>query len=83
MKKKLLITVITLLVIIGMVAGVIFSGLLVKPTQASLAKATPVKSYDILDFQYQRELDILADYAKGSYTLQKPYIIQDPYQANP
>ncbi len=83
MKKKLIISAISLLVIIAIAAGVVFSGILVMPTTASLAKDTPVKSYDILQAQYQRELDILADYAKGSYTLQAPYIIQDPYQANP
>jgi arylsulfate sulfotransferase len=82
-KKKLVITVITLLLVIVNTAGVVFSGVLVLPTQASLAKAVAVKSYDVLAFQTQRELDILADYAKGSYTFQNPYIIQDPYQANP
>ncbi len=83
MKKKILIPIIMLLVILGAATGVLFSGLLVMPTNASLAKATPVPNYDNLQAQNQRELDILADYAKGSYNLQKPYIIQDPYQANP
>jgi hypothetical protein len=83
MKKKILYTLLTIVIILGIAAGVLFSGVLVMPTEASLAKATSVESYDILEYQYQRELDILADYAKGSYTPQNPYIIQDPYQANP
>jgi hypothetical protein len=61
----------------------LFSGVLVMPTAASLAKATPVESYDVLEYQFQREQDILADHVKGSYSPQNPYIIQDPYQANP
>ena len=83
MKKKLLISILSILVVLAIAAGVLFSGVLVMPTQASLAKDIPVPSYDLLQAQNQRELDILADYSKGSYTLQKPYIIQDPYQANP
>jgi arylsulfate sulfotransferase len=83
LKKKILVILVTIVVILGIAAGVIFSGVLVRPTKASLAKATPVPSYDILKTQQQRELDILADYAKGSYTPENPYVIQDPYQANP
>ena len=83
MKKKILIPISLIIVILAIAAGVLFSGVLVMPTQASLAKDTPVPTYDILQAQNQRELDILADYSKGQYTLQKPYIIQDPYQANP
>ncbi len=83
MKKKILYTLVMIVLILGIAAGVMFSGILVMPTKASLAKATSVESYDILEYQNQRELDILADYAKGSYTPQHPYIIQDPYQANP
>jgi hypothetical protein len=83
MKKKLIITFSTMIIVLGTAAGILFSGVLVMPTETSLAQATPVASYDILEFQNQRELDILTDYAKGSYTPQAPYIIQDPYQANP
>jgi arylsulfate sulfotransferase len=83
MKKKILVILLTIAVILGIAAGVIFSGVLVRPTKASLAKVTPVPSYDILKTQQQRELDILADYAKGSYSPQNPYVIQDPYKANP
>jgi arylsulfate sulfotransferase len=82
-KKRLILAACAFLVIAAIAAGVVFSGFLVMPTPASLAQDIPVKSYDILDDQYQRERDILADYSKGSYTIQKPYFIQDPYQANP
>lgn len=66
-------------------AVVILSGILTVPTQAALQSAAPVESRDILADQYQRELDILNDYAAapGSYTPQTPYLLQDPYQANP
>jgi arylsulfate sulfotransferase len=83
MKKKNIYFIATVVVILGIAAGVLFSGVLVMPTAASLAKATPVESYDVLEYQFQREQDILADYVKGSYTPQNAYIIQDPYQANP
>ncbi len=83
MKKKTLVILAAVVTILGVAAGVYFSGVLVMPTKASLEKDVSVPSYDVLKIQYQRELDILADYAKGSYTPQKPYIIQDPYQANP
>ncbi len=83
MKKKILYALVTIIGILAIAAGVILSGALVMPTPASLAADTPVPTYDILQAQNQRELDILADYARGSYTPQKPYIIQDPYQANP
>ncbi|HTX80015.1 MAG TPA: aryl-sulfate sulfotransferase [Longilinea sp.] len=83
MKKKILYSIAAVIVILGIAAGVVFSGLLVMPTKAALAKDTPVENYDILEVQCQREQDILTDYAKGSYTIQNPYVIQDPYQANP
>jgi hypothetical protein len=83
MKKKILISLAIILAVVIVVAGILFSGVLVMPTSASLEKATPVESFDVLEFQYQRELDILQDYARGTYTPQDPYIIQDPYQANP
>lgn len=83
MKNKLLIIFVTIALFLAIAAGVVFSGVLTIPTAASLAKATEVQSYDILAAQYQRETDILADYGKGNYSPQHPYIIQDPYQANP
>jgi arylsulfate sulfotransferase len=83
MKKKFIIPLITIISLLIIAAAVLLSDMLVMPSRASLANATSVESYDILETQYQRELDILADYANGSYTPGQPYIIQDPYQANP
>jgi arylsulfate sulfotransferase len=83
MKKRILVAICVTLVVIFSAAAVLFSGLLVTPTKSSLDKDTPVQSRDILALQFQREQQILTDYASSTYTLQKPYIIQDPYQANP
>lgn len=57
--------------------------MLVRPTEAALKSYKAVESYQILDYQFQREQEILKDYRSGKYTLQNPYVIQDPYQANP
>jgi arylsulfate sulfotransferase len=81
--KKIGFAIIGLLLIAGTAAAVLFSGILVMPTSASLANDTLVRNYDIIDYQHLREQDILTDYGKGHFTLQQPYIIQDPYQANP
>ncbi len=83
MKKKILIIAAVLIVIVGAGAVIYLSGILVMPTDAMMKGYTAVESNEILAFQYQRELDILKDYKAGKYTLQNPYIIQDPYQANP
>jgi arylsulfate sulfotransferase len=83
MKKKLVIAAFALVSIAAIAAGVIFSGVLVTPTLASLSKDELVPSRDILAIQQQREEDILADYAQSNYTLAQPYLIQDPYGANP
>ncbi len=83
MKQRIFYIIVPIIIILAIAASVLFSGVLVMPTKATLANATPVESYDILEYQYQRELNILSDYANGSYTPQNPYIIQDPYKANP
>ena len=79
----LAVAVLLFLLLASAAVGAVFSGLLVTPTASAMSQDTPVKSRDILDIQYLREQEILADYAHGSYTPQKPYLIQDPYQANP
>lgn len=73
----------TLLVLFGAVIVFYFSGILVRPTAEVLAGLTEVTEYDILAWQSQRETDIIADYGQGSYTMDKPYIIVDPYEMNP
>lgn len=83
MKKKILFILLGVLVLLGATAGVLRSGVLVTPTRASLAEATLVQEYDLLESQRARETDILADYSLGTYSPSQPYILQDPYQANP
>ena len=83
MKKKFVITGIVLVLILALVGVGFFTGVLVKPFPQRMNTYSEVKSYDILAFQNQREQDILQDYRAGHYTLQAPYILQDPYQANP
>ena len=63
--------------------AVIRSGVLVRPTEASLAAMMEVPSYDVLQWQFDRENEILQDYGAGEYTLQSPYVIVDPYDMNP
>ena len=83
MKKRPIITLVIIFLALGVAAGIIFSGVLVIPTRAALAKDIQVQSYDILEYQNQRELDLLADYSQVDYSPENPYILQDPYQANP
>jgi len=83
MKKKNLLPILIIVLIIASLALVYFSGMLVTPSNREMGTYTAVENKDILDFQYKREMDILKDYEAGTYTLQNPYVIQDPYQANP
>ena len=83
MKKKILPVIIIIILIFVLTAAVFLSGILTRPTKAKMASYSEVRSNDILEMQYRRELDILADYEVGSYTIEDPYVIQDPYQANP
>ena len=83
MSKKILFSAIIFILIIAAGAAVVFSGVLVMPTAAKMASYTDVEIFDILAVQKQTELDILADYQLGNYSLENPYVIQDPYQANP
>jgi arylsulfate sulfotransferase len=83
MKKKFLYTTISVIVVISVTGGMLFSGVLVNPSKASLARDAEVPTYDILQAQSQREEAIMTDYTKGSYSVQDPYVIQDPYKANP
>ncbi len=81
--NKNLIIALLLVLIIATGGAVVFSGILVMPTAAKMASYTNVETFDILAVQKQKELDILADYQLGNYSLENPYVIQDPYQANP
>ncbi len=83
MKKKIFIGLGIVVLVAAIGAAVVLSGVLVRPTEAALKSYKAVESYQILDYQFQREQEILKDYRSGKYTLQNPYVIQDPYQANP
>jgi hypothetical protein len=86
MKKKLKIILICISVILIIALGGILtirSGILVRPTNNSLAKRTEVPHFDRLEWQFERELEILADYGGAKYTFSEPYIIIDPYLMNP
>lgn len=82
-KRPLVILVFAVLVLL--LAGwlVYRNGLLVRPTQQTLAAMVEVPPYDLLAAQAAQEAAILADYAQGDYTLAEPYLINDPYDMNP
>ena len=81
-RKVFYIPVIVLAVAFSLIVAV-KSGLLVKPTEKSLAGLKEIPQFDILDNQAERENGILRDYGTGTYTLQKPYVLLDPYGMNP
>lgn len=85
MKKwqKILLPVGIVVLVLLALLGIYRSGILVRPTDQSLAADTEVPQYDILQAQAQREQEILADYRAGNYTLQSPYVVVDPYDMNP
>jgi arylsulfate sulfotransferase len=60
-----------------------FSGVYVKPNIFTESSIEEVEQYDVLTWQKARENEILNDYNAGSYTIQSPYIIVDPYDMNP
>jgi arylsulfate sulfotransferase len=59
------------------------SGLLVKPTAGSLARLKEVPQYDVLEWQAEREREIVREYGVGTFTLDKPFVVLDPYEMNP
>jgi arylsulfate sulfotransferase len=58
-------------------------GIFVTPTEHSLKKMSEIPAYDVLKWQYDREIEILADYNQGTYLFQNPYVVIDPYEMNP
>jgi len=82
-KKAVKIIAVVLAALAGIAALLILSGALVRPTASSLEKMTEVPRYDVLEWQYDRETEILADYAQGGHTFENPYVITDPYDMNP
>jgi arylsulfate sulfotransferase len=85
-KGKLCISFIVLIAFI-LFAGIMFflfqNGVFVTPTDYSLKKMAEIPQYDVLKWQYERETEILADYSQGTYFMQDPYVIVDPYDMNP
>ena len=45
--------------------------------------ATEIKSNDLIRDQRKRSEDILEEYRRGKYTITKPLVISDPYDASP
>jgi arylsulfate sulfotransferase len=82
-RKRWIIGFASVLVAVGVLAIVYFSGVLVRTTDKVLAGCMEVPEYDILAWQSQRETDIIADYSQGTYSLEEPYILLDPYEMNP
>jgi arylsulfate sulfotransferase len=85
MKKRLSIAIVGVIVlIIGVLVFVqVKNGILVSPTDKSLAKLEEVPEYDVLQWQFQREQEILNDYKMGNHSFSNPYVIVDPYSMNP
>ena len=81
MKKKWIIVAAAVLAVVVAVAGALRLGLFVYPY--SIDKLTEVPAYDLLASQYARELELLEDYQQGSYTMDDPCIVMDPYDFNP
>ena len=82
-KRRVFIIALIVICVFTAAAGVIRSGILTTPTEQSLAKLTEVPAYDILSWQFARENEILENYAAGTYTIDAPFVIVDPYEMNP
>lgn len=72
-----------LVAVLAVVAGALLSGLPITPSRAALASLKEVPSYDVLEWQAEREAEILADYGAGSFSMETPYVLLDPYGMNP
>jgi len=81
LKKKLIIAAIILVALIITAAVLMLLGVFVYPH--AMAELTEVPFYDILEFQWNREQQILAAFAGYHYTIGDPFIVLDPYGMNP
>ncbi len=82
--KRIKIIVIIISSILLVFLGVfVFGKIWAIPTKKSLDKQNEVVQYNLLEEQFKIEQEILKDYEAVDYTLQKPYIIIDPYGMNP
>ena len=81
MKRKLITAAIILAAILLIAAALILLGVFVYPH--AMAELTEVPFHDILEFQWNREQQILAEFAQYNYTVYDPFIVLDPYSMNP
>ena len=72
-----------LLPVAVIVAILIATGFFTTPTAGSLAALKEAPAYDILSWQFERENEILSNYAASDYSIDSPYVIVDPYEMNP
>jgi len=59
------------------------SGAFVKPTANRLGRLSEVPTFDRLEWQREREKDILQTYESGGYTIESPLVLIDPFEMNP
>ena len=81
MKKKIIIAVVIIIVLIVAAAALLLSGFFVTPR--NFDELTEVPHFDILEFQWERELAIAAEFEQYDYTFENPFIVVDPYSLNP
>lgn len=82
-KKILAIALVCILILVAIGFTLFRSGALVKPTDQSLARLKEVPQYDVIQWQAEREGQLIEDYQGSIYTPESPYIIIDPYEMNP
>jgi len=82
-RKIILYIVVGILVVAACLAILYFSGFLVRVTDDYLNSLTEVPTYDLLQEQSARELEIKTDYDASPAKFSDPYIIVDPYNMNP
>jgi arylsulfate sulfotransferase len=86
MKKSMKIALVCVSSVVVILLGtffVIYSGLLVRPTARTSNNRVEVPYFNLIEWQFARELEILAEYNSTVYTFDEPFIIIDPYLMNP
>ena len=81
MKKRTVIVSFTIVTAAIAVLAAFLLGAFVYPY--SIQRLTEVPEFDVLEYQFAREMEILSDYSGHRYTIDDPYIIADPYNMNP
>ena len=85
MKKRINIIAVGIVATIITICGIVFVSSTSLSSLEPECKRKEVAKFDILQWQFERELEIIADYNKNKnvWTIQRPYIIIDPYDINP